>query len=82
MKNTVHFFLQTYTFICLSLAKSEIDFLQVLPDLVLGSPRTATAKRKEAIGPISSRTILKTSRLTAASFFLASETRNYSGHIS
>lgn len=73
--HVVRIFSQTITLICLSLAKSDIDFLHVFPDLVLGRPLTATAKRNDAIGPINSRTIVKTSRLTAASFFLASATK-------
>lgn len=61
-----------FTFTCLFLAKSAIDFRHILPDRVLGKPLIDAANLKAAIGPISSLTMPTNSRFMTASFLRAS----------
>lgn len=54
-------------------AKSAIDFLQVLPDLVRGKPRTSAVNLNAAIGPISSLTRAISSLWIRSGFLLVSK---------
>lgn len=61
-----------FTFTCLFLAKSAMDFRHILPDRVLGKPLIDAANLKAAIGPISSLTMHTNSRFMTVSFLRAS----------